>query len=138
MVGEYATATNIAQSVQGQLSEIGVELDLQQQQTNVYVDNWLEANYDAAVALNGGSTDPYLMYGRYYTEGASLAKPAGLSRPAAAPAAARGQLHHRRGRARSRSSASCSRSCSGSRPGSGCSTTSRTTSWATTSRGSRR
>jgi peptide/nickel transport system substrate-binding protein len=81
MVGEYATATNIAQSVQGQLSEIGVELDLQQQQTNVYVDNWLEANYDAAVALNGGSTDPYLMYGRYYGEGASLAKPAGLSDP---------------------------------------------------------
>ena len=81
MVGEYATATNIAQSVQGQLSEIGVELDLQQQQTNVYVDNWLEANYDAAIALNGGSTDPYLMYGRYFTEGASLAKPAGLSDP---------------------------------------------------------
>ena len=81
MVGEYATATNIAQSVQAQLSEIGVELDLQQQQTNVYVDNWLEARYDAAVALNGGSTDPYLMYGRYFTEGASLAKPAGLSDP---------------------------------------------------------
>lgn len=81
MVGEYATATNIAQSVQGQLANIGVELDLQQQQTNVYVDNWLEANYDAAVALNGGSTDPYLMYGRYFTKGASLAKPAGLSDP---------------------------------------------------------
>ena len=81
MVGEYATATNIAQSVQGQLSEIGVRLKLQQQQTNVYVDNWLEANYDAAVALNGGSTDPYLMYGRYFTKDASLAKPAGLSDP---------------------------------------------------------
>lgn len=81
MVGEYATATNIAQSVQGQLSEIGIELDLQQQQTNVYVDNWLEADYEAAVALNGGSTDPYLMYGRYFAEGASLAKPAGLSDP---------------------------------------------------------
>lgn len=81
MVGEYATATNIAQSVQGQLSEIGVTLDLQQQQTNVYVDNWLEAKYDAAVALNGGSTDPYLMYGRYFGEDASLAAPAGLSDP---------------------------------------------------------
>jgi len=81
MVGEYATATNIAQSVQGQLSEIGVELDLQQQQTDVYVDSWLAADFDAAVALNGGSTDPYLMYGRYYTEGASLADPAGLSDP---------------------------------------------------------
>ena len=81
MVGEYSTATNIAQSVQGQLSDIGVELDLQQQQTDVYVDNWLAANYDAAVALNGGSTDPYLMYGRYYTSDASLAAPAGLADP---------------------------------------------------------
>ncbi len=81
MVGEYATATNIAQSVQGQLSEIGVELDLQQQQTDVYVDNWLAANYDAAVALNGGGTDPYLMYARYFTSDASLSAPAGLSDP---------------------------------------------------------
>lgn len=81
MVGEYATATNIAQSVQGQLERIGVQLDLQQQQTNVYVDNWLNANYDAAVALNGGDTDPFLMYGRYFTKNASLAKPAGLSDP---------------------------------------------------------
>lgn len=81
MVGEYATATNIAQSVQGQLSKIGVQLELKQQQTNVYVDNWLAADFDAAVALNGGSTDPYLMYGRYYTDGASLADPAGLSDP---------------------------------------------------------
>jgi peptide/nickel transport system substrate-binding protein len=81
MVGEYATATNIAQSVQAQLKRIGVDLALQQQQTNVYVDNWLNANYDAAVALNGGDTDPYLMYGRYFTDNASLAKPAGLSDP---------------------------------------------------------
>lgn len=81
MVGEYATATNIAQSVQAQLKKVGVNLELQQQQTNVYVDNWLNANYDAAVALNGGDTDPYLMYGRYFTENASLAKPAGLSDP---------------------------------------------------------
>ena len=79
MTGEYATATSIAQSVQGQLEEIGVSLDLQQQQTSVYVDNWIEADYDAAVALNGGSTDPYLMYGRYFDANASLAAPAGLT-----------------------------------------------------------
>ena len=79
MTGEYATASNIAQSVQGQLQEIGVDLELQQQETNVYVDNWLEADYDAAVALNGGSTDPYVMYGRYFGPDASLAKPAGLT-----------------------------------------------------------
>ena len=71
MTGEYATASNIAQSVQGQLQEIGVDLQLQQQETNVYVDNWLNASYDAAVALNGGSTDPYVMYGRYFGPDAS-------------------------------------------------------------------
>jgi peptide/nickel transport system substrate-binding protein len=81
MVGEYATATNIAQSVQAQLKSIGVNLDLQQQQTNVYVDNWLNANYDAAVALNGGGTDPYLMYARYFGKNPSLGKPAGLTDP---------------------------------------------------------
>ncbi len=79
MTGEYATASSVAQSVQGQLEEIGVRLDLQQQQTSVYVDNWLAANYDAAVALNGGSTDPFLMYGRYFGVDASLAAPAGLT-----------------------------------------------------------
>ena len=42
-------------------------------------DNWLNASYDAAVALNGGSTDPYVMYGRYFGPDASLAKPAGLT-----------------------------------------------------------
>lgn len=79
MVGNYSTATAIAQSLQAQLKQIGVRLDLQQQQTNVYVTNWLAADFDAAVALNGGSFDPYLMYGRYFTSGGSLAKPAGLS-----------------------------------------------------------
>ena len=79
MTGEYATASAIAQSLQGQLQEIGVSLELLQQETNVYVDNWLNANYDAAVALNGGSTDPYLMYGRYFGPNASLATPAGLA-----------------------------------------------------------
>jgi peptide/nickel transport system substrate-binding protein len=79
MTGEYATATSVAQSVLGQLEQIGVTLELQQQETNVYVDNWLNASYDAAVALNGGSTDPYLMYGRYFGPNASLAKPAGLT-----------------------------------------------------------
>ena len=82
MVGNYATATNVAQSLQAQLAKIGVRLKLQQQQSSVYVESWLGAKYDAAVAKNGGSTDPYLMYGRYFTAGASLKLPAGLEDPA--------------------------------------------------------
>ncbi len=79
MVGNYATATNVAQSLQAQLDKIGVRLRLQQQQSNVYVENWLGAKYDAALAKNGGSTDPYLMYGRYFTTDGSLSMPAGLA-----------------------------------------------------------
>lgn len=81
LVGNYATATAVAQSLQAQLKKIGVQLNLQQQQTNVFVENWLNADFDASVTRNGGSFDPYLMYGRYFTSDASLSTPAGLSDP---------------------------------------------------------
>ena len=45
---------------------------LQQLSTAPYVTAWLAADYDAAVALNGGSHDPYLMYGRYYAPAAPV------------------------------------------------------------------
>ncbi|MGH3662411.1 MAG: ABC transporter substrate-binding protein [Micromonosporaceae bacterium] len=76
MIGEYDTSTNIAQVLQSQLEKIGVTLNLERQQTNVYVDNWSSAKFDAAVALNGGSTDPYLIYNRYFTSDGSLTTPA--------------------------------------------------------------
>jgi peptide/nickel transport system substrate-binding protein len=79
MTGGYTTAVNEAQNLQAQLREIGIQLDIEQLETNAYVKRWLDADFDAAVALNGGSYDPYLMYGRYFTEGGSLAKPAGLA-----------------------------------------------------------
>lgn len=79
MVGGYSTATDVAQSLQAQLSKLGVRLRLKKQQTNVYVENWLAGDFDAAVALNGGSYDPYLLYNRYFTENGSLTEPAGLS-----------------------------------------------------------
>jgi peptide/nickel transport system substrate-binding protein len=77
MLGEYNTSTNIAQVLQAQLAEIGVEIDLDRQQTSVYVPNWMKGRFDAAVALNGGSTDPYLLYNRYFTSDGSLTVPAG-------------------------------------------------------------
>lgn len=76
--GEYATAVAEGQNLQAQLKAIGVTLNLKQLATDPYVKAWLAADYDAAVALNGGSYDPYLMYGRYFTTGGSLSKPAGL------------------------------------------------------------
>jgi peptide/nickel transport system substrate-binding protein len=76
--GEYATAVGEGQNLQSQLKKIGVNLKLKQLPTSPYVTAWLAADFDAAVALNGGSYDPYLMYGRYFVDGGSLAKPAGL------------------------------------------------------------
>ncbi len=76
--GEYATAVAEGQNLQSQLKAIGVTLNLKQMTTDPYVKAWLAGDFDAAVALNGGSYDPYLMYGRYYTTGGSLSIPAGL------------------------------------------------------------
>ncbi len=81
MTGAYSTSTNIGQALQGQLSRLGVSLDLDRQPTTVYVPAWKDAKFDAAVALNGGSADPYLQYSRYFTSGGSLSVPAGLSDP---------------------------------------------------------
>jgi peptide/nickel transport system substrate-binding protein len=72
ITGEYETAIDEAQAVQSQLSDIGVDLDLEQLETNVYVERWLEADFDAAVALNGGRPDPHHMYARYFTSGGNL------------------------------------------------------------------
>jgi peptide/nickel transport system substrate-binding protein len=88
--GEYATAAAQAQNLQSQLAAIGVTLKLQQLSTSPYVTAWLAANYDAALALNGGSFDPYLMYGRYFGTDGSLSAPAGLTSPALATLLAQG------------------------------------------------
>ena len=37
-------------------------------------DRWLAGDFDMAVALNGGRTDPYPMYNRYFTKDGNLVK----------------------------------------------------------------
>ena len=46
-----------------------------------YVDRWVAADFDAAVALNGGRPDPDGMYGRYFTSTGNLNKVAGYTSP---------------------------------------------------------
>lgn len=82
MTGGYQTAIDEAQVLQEQLAEISVTLDLEQLETNVYVDRWLAADFDAAVALNGGSADPHQMYARYFTSDGNLNEVATYSSPA--------------------------------------------------------
>ncbi|MQA96189.1 MAG: ABC transporter substrate-binding protein [Streptosporangiales bacterium] len=90
MTDGYSTAVAEAQNVQAQLAKIGVKLELKQLTTAPYVKAWVAADFDAAIALNGGSYDPYLMYGRYFTDGGSLAKAAGLDSPKISELLARG------------------------------------------------
>ena len=77
--GEYATAVNEMQSVQAQLKDINVTLKVETLESGAYVKRWLAADFDAAIALNGGRPDPETMYGRYFTSSGSLNKVAGYS-----------------------------------------------------------
>jgi peptide/nickel transport system substrate-binding protein len=79
--GEYATAVAEAQSVQAQLAKIGITLNLQTLDSGTYVQRWLGADFDAAIALNGGRVDPDTMYTRYFTSTGNLNKVAGYASP---------------------------------------------------------
>ena len=70
--GEPPTASAIAQLIQAQLGEVGIELEIEMQEMNVYIDRWLAGDFDMAVALNGGRVDPYTMYNRYWTRDGNL------------------------------------------------------------------
>jgi len=79
--GEYATAINEAQNIQAQLADAGITLELETMDIDTYVKRWLAADFDTAVALNGGRPDPDGMYGRYFTSTGNLNKVAGFSSP---------------------------------------------------------
>lgn len=80
--GEYATSVNEAQSLKAQLAEVGITLDLEVLESGAFVKKWVDADFQAAVALNGGRPDPDAMYGRYFTSTGNLNKVAGYSAPA--------------------------------------------------------
>ncbi|CAN5775914.1 ABC transporter substrate-binding protein [soil metagenome] len=65
--GENEAAINVAQSLQAQLAESGVDLQLVPLETNVYVDRWLAADFDSALSANGSSVDPQITYAKYFT-----------------------------------------------------------------------
>ncbi|MEV5558949.1 ABC transporter substrate-binding protein [Nonomuraea wenchangensis] len=77
--GEYATSVNEAQSLKAQLAEAKINLDLEVLESGAFVDRWVAADFDAAVALNGGRPDPDGSYGRYFTSDGNLNKVAGYS-----------------------------------------------------------
>lgn len=79
--GEYATSVDEAQNLKAQLADADIELDLEVLESGAFVDAWIAADFDAAVALNGGREDPDGMYGRYFTSHGNLNKVAGYSSP---------------------------------------------------------
>jgi len=79
--GEYATSVNEAQNLKAQLAEAKITLDLEVLESGAYVDRWLAADFDAAVALNGARPDPDGSYSRYFTSTGNLNKIAGFSSP---------------------------------------------------------
>jgi peptide/nickel transport system substrate-binding protein len=72
--GEPPFASAEAQVLQSQLAAIGIKLDIQMMELNVYVDRWLKGDFDMAIAQNGGRADPYTMYNRYWTKTGNLQK----------------------------------------------------------------
>ncbi|MDI2098671.1 ABC transporter substrate-binding protein [Ruicaihuangia caeni] len=79
--GSYATSVNEAQNLQAQLAEAGITLDLEVLEAGAYVDRWIAADFEAAVALNGGRPDPDGMYGRYFPSTGNLNQVAGYNSP---------------------------------------------------------
>lgn len=69
---EPPTSLAEAQNIQAQLGEVGIDLEIISLELSVYVDRWLAADFDTAVALNGGRPDPYTMYARYFTNNGNL------------------------------------------------------------------
>ena len=81
ITGENDAGINIAQNLQAQLAEIGVDLELQPLETNIYVDRWLEADFDSALSENGSGPDPHHTYAKYFTSTGNFQNVAGLNTP---------------------------------------------------------
>ncbi len=74
---EPPTALSEAQNIQSQLAEINITVEIEALELSVYVDRWLAGDFTACVALNGGRTDPYTMYARYWQYDARFQNVAG-------------------------------------------------------------
>ena len=62
----YANAVSEAQTVEAQLSDVGIDLELEVLESGVYVQRWIDVEFDIALARNGGRPDPHHMYARYF------------------------------------------------------------------------
>lgn len=75
----YATSVAEAENIQAQLQKAGITLEIESLESGAYVDRWIAADFELAVALNGGQPDPDASYGRYFTSTGSLNHVAGYT-----------------------------------------------------------
>jgi peptide/nickel transport system substrate-binding protein len=62
----YANAVAEAQTLEAQLSDVGIDLELAVLESGVYVQRWIDVDFEVALARNGGRPDPHHMYARYF------------------------------------------------------------------------
>lgn len=55
-----------AQNIQAQLSQIGIETEIETVELGVFVDRWFATDFDAVITENGGNPDPDVMLYRYW------------------------------------------------------------------------
>lgn len=77
--GEYATSVAEAQNVQAQLADANITMNIEILEIGAFVDRWLAADFEAAIALNGGRPDPDTMYNRYFISSGNLNAVAGYA-----------------------------------------------------------
>lgn len=75
--GLYSDAVDEAQTVQAELAKIGIKVNVETLDSNTYVQKWLSGDFEAAMAMNAGFSDPNTMYARYFTSTGSFNKVAG-------------------------------------------------------------
>jgi len=63
---EPAVGLADAQSIQAQLKQIGIEVEIELLELGIYVDRWLAGDMDAWVGRNSGAPDPDFMLYRYW------------------------------------------------------------------------
>ncbi len=76
---QFATASGIAQSLKSQLAKVDITMELEIVDSSTFISRWLAADFDTAIANNGGRIDPDTMYTRYFTSTGNLNKVAGYS-----------------------------------------------------------
>jgi peptide/nickel transport system substrate-binding protein len=69
---EPVYAKDIAQIVQQQLGEVGIQVNIELLELGQWVQRWLKADFDMAPGLNSGQPDPDFYLFRYFTNDGNL------------------------------------------------------------------